>query len=133
MNLGSSHNLGLVQPLSRWTLESVYWCEFNHERIEESWTRSDSEIYESLRESSAVVLSKPETDEFLSFLLSRLSLSSCVSSPITLDSINIDGAFLTLQLCLNAKQRISEKRTGDEYSYGDKGKEIEKECGCFPF
>lgn len=34
---------------------------------------------------------------------------------------------------LNAKQRISEKRAGDEFTHGDKGREIENECGCFPF
>lgn len=78
---------------------------------------------------------KPETDEVLSRRLSllSLSLSSCFSSPIIVDFIKIDNGLLTLQLCLNAKQRISEKRAGDEFTHGDKGREIEKESRCFPF
>lgn len=66
---------------------------------------------------------KPETDEVLSLLLSRLSLSlsSCFSSPVIVDFIKIDNGLLTLQLCLNAKQRISEKRAGDEFTHSDKG------------
>lgn len=75
---------------------------------------------------------KPETDEFLSFLFSRPCLGSCFSSPIMVDSINIDGGLLTLQLCLNAKQRVGERRS-DEYWYGDKGREIEEEGGFFLF
>lgn len=133
VNLGSSQNPELVQSLSQRTPESDQWCKFNQENTEESGSGSESEIDESLKESSAVVLSKPKADEFFSFLLSRPSLGSCFSSSITSDSINIDGGLLTLQLCLTAKQRRSEKGTGDEYSYGDKGREIEQKCGCFPF
>lgn len=52
-----------------------------------------------------------------------LSFCSCFSCPIIVDFIKIDNGLLTLQLCLNAKQRISEKRAGDEFTHGDKGRE----------
>lgn len=30
-------------------------------------------------------------------------------------------------------KKLSERRAGDEFTHRDKGGEIEKECGCFPF
>lgn len=76
---------------------------------------------------------KSETDEVFSLLLSHPSPSSYFISPIIFVFIKIDNGVLTLQLGLNDKQRISEKSAGDEFTHGDKGREIEKECGCFPF
>lgn len=80
MKVGSSHNPGTGPvPL---TLESVSGCKIPHKRTEESWTWSDSEKYESFRESSAVVLSKPETAAFLSLRLSRRLSEAAAAHPL---------------------------------------------------
>lgn len=65
--------------------------------------------------------------KFYPSIESSLSLSSCSGEPIIVDFIKIDNGLLTLQLSLNAKQRLRGKRTGDESVHGDKGSVNQKE------
>lgn len=100
--------------------------------MHESWTQSDRGIIKRPAQYFSILnrLNLKQI-KFYSSVESPLSLGSCSGEPIIGDFIKIDNGLLTLQLSLNAKQRLSGKRTGDDSVHGDKGSENQKDC--FPF